>query len=336
MAPVTQDRYLRQMLTASIAQRQTAIQDLVYNSTPMTRILRDRLRIRTATGPEIRIPLLIDTLGAQWFAGYDKLRIDPKEIMNSATFNWKRVVSMFSLTGDELMFNSGEAQVIDLMEAYLNAAEMAVKQDWEVALFGDGTQQGGRTMVGLGGAIPVVANAGTYGGIDRAANPIWRTSSFSVPGGDFPDIGTVWDSTTARPIISRIALNRSYNGRYADLIIADPLSYQAIEASFVAHQRITTERAGRLGFQSLAYHTAAGLVDIVAAGGIGNVMPANTIFGIDTEGAAIYEFASKRFTPFHPGDGMKPINQDAIAQGIEWAGEFVLENPRTSYRLRTA
>ena len=334
---IVQDRNYRQLLTAAVARRSREVQDIVYNSTPLTRILRDqgRIRVKRAGGPELRIPVQFDKLQAQWFTGYDKIEITPKELLNSAVFNWSRVVSMFSLTGTELMYTRGEEEVIDLMETYLDAAEKSVKEEFEVALIGDGTGAGGRELIGLGGAIPVIPNTGVYGGIDRATVPNWRTSTFNIPNGDVSGF-TTWDSTTARPIIERIALNRSRNGRYADLLIADSLSYQAISASFVAHQRIVSERLGRLGFTGLTYMTPAGPVDIVAAGGIGNVMPANTIFGIDTQGLAIYEFPDQAFVPFHPGDGMRPINQDAVAQGIVWSGQLVLENPLFSYRIITA
>lgn len=335
--PIVQDRNYRQLLTAAVARRSREVQDIVYNATPLTRILRDqgRIKVKRAGGPELRIPVQFDKLQAQWFTGYDKIEITPKELLNSAVFNWSRVVSMFSLTGTELMYTRGEEEVIDLMETYLDAAEKSVKEEFEVALIGDGTGAGGREMIGLGGAIPVIPNTGVYGGIDRATVPNWRTSTFNIPNGDVSGF-TTWDSTTARPIIERIALNRSRNGRYADLLIADSLSYQAISASFVAHQRIVSERLGRLGFAGLTYMTPAGPVDIVAAGGIGTVMPANTIFGIDTQGLAIYEFPDQAFVPFHPGDGMRPINQDAVAQGIVWSGQLVLENPLFSYRIITA
>lgn len=334
---IVQDRNYRQLLTAAVARRSREVQDIVYNSTPLTRILRDqgRIRVKRAGGPELRIPVQFDKLQAQWFTGYDKIEITPKELLNSAVFNWSRVVSMFSLTGTEMMYTRGEEEIIDLMETYLDAAEKSVKEEFEVALIGDGTGAGGREMIGLGGAIPVIPNTGTYGGIDRATVPNWRTSTFNIPNGDVSGF-TTWDSTTARPIIERIALNRSRNGRYADLLIADSLSYQAISASFVAHQRLASERLARLGFAGLTYMTPAGPVDIVAAGGIGTVMPANTIFGIDTQGLAIYEFPDQAFVPFHPGDGMRPINQDAVAQGIVWSGQLVLENPLFSYRIITA
>ena len=334
---IVSDRNYRQLLTAAVARRSSEVQDIVYNSTPLTKILRDqgRIKVKRAGGPELRIPVQFDKLQAQWFTGYDKIEITPKELLNSAVFNWSRVVSMFSLTGTELMYTRGEEEVIDLMETYLDAAEKSVKEDFEVALVGDGTGAGGRQMVGLGGAIPVIPNAGTYGGIDRAAVPNWRTSTFDITNGDVSGF-TAWDSTTARPIIEQIALSRSRNGRYADLLIADSLSYSAISASFVAHQRIVSERLGRLGFAGLTYMTPAGPVDIVAAGGIGNVMPADTIFGIDTQGLSLYEFPNQAFVPFHPGDGMRPINQDAVAQGIVWSGQLVLENPLFSYRILTA
>ena len=109
--------------------------------------------------------------------------------------------------------------------------------------------------------------------------------------------------------------------------------WPAVEASFVAHQRFASERLARLGFSGLTYMTAAGPVDLVAAGGIGNVMPASTAFGIDTKGLAIYEFPGQSFVPFHPGNGLRPINQDAVAQGIVWSGQLVLENPLFTVRV---
>lgn len=334
--PIVDDRHYRQLLTAAVAKRQREIQDIVYNATPLTRILRDqgRISVKRAGGPELRIPIEFDKLNAQWFTGYDKIEITPKELLNSAVFNWSRVVAMFSLTGTELLYTRGEEEVIDLMAFYVRAAEKSVREEFETSIVADGTGAGGRQMIGFGGAIPIVANTGTYGGIDRAEVANWRTSTFNATT-DFTDIGTTWDVTTARPIIERIALNRSRNGQYPDLWIFDANSYQAVSASFVAHQRLATERSARLGYQGLAYHTPAGLVDLVAAGGVGNVMPADTAFGIDTSALSIYEFPGQSFVPFHPGDGLRPINQDAVAQGIVWSGQMVLENPLFTVRLET-
>lgn len=330
------DRNYGQLLTAAVARRSRAIQDIVYNATPLTAILNDQGRIKKrAGGPELRVPVQFDKLGAQWFTGYDKLQITPKELLGSAVFPWSRVVSMFSLTGTEILYTSGEEEIVDLMEFYLDSAEKAVKEAWEVGIVGDGTADGGRQMIGLGAAIPIIANTGVYGGIDRATVPNWRTTTYNIASGDVAGY-TTWDSTTVRPIINRIVQARSRNNRYAKMLIADPLAYEAFDASLVAHQRIVNEsRVGRLGFSAIEYVTPAGPVEVYSAGGIGNVMPANTVYGIDTEGLAIYTFPGQEFVPFHPGNGLRPINQDAVAQGIVWSGQLVLENPIFSFRIRT-
>jgi|GEM_PF-839483 len=338
MAAIVTDRNLRQVLTTSMFDRSEGVQDLVYNSHPITAALRERGAIRSYDGgPEIRVPLLIDTLGSQWFTGYDKLNITPKELVNSAVFTPKRVTSMFSLTGTELLYNQGRAKIIDLMTLYLDASEEGIKQAWETAIVADGSGTGGRQMIGLGGAVPIVTNSGTYGGISRS-NAIWRTTTYSVPGGDFSDIGTTWDETTARPILSRIALNRSKGSRYPKLAIAAPDAYAAIENSMVAHQRIVNSNGtmGRLGFRALEVMTGAGPIEVVAAGGVGSVMPAKTIFLLDLEGLELIYHPRNNMVPMHDGDGAKPVNQDAIAQGYVWTGELVVKNPRFQVRLITA
>lgn len=69
--PITEDRHYRQLLTAAVAKRSSVVQDIVYNATPMTRILRDQgnIRVKRAGGPELRIPIEFDQLSAQWFTG---------------------------------------------------------------------------------------------------------------------------------------------------------------------------------------------------------------------------------------------------------------------------
>lgn len=344
MAPPNPDRNYRQTLTAAIAYRSEAIQDLVFNSNPVSRILRSAGLFKTFTGPEIRVPLVYDKLQGQWFTGYDKLNPQAKELLSSAVFTPKNLAVGFSLAGSELRANEGRTQIIDLYETYMDNAESSMSDLWEEALHSDGTADGGRQMVGLGGALPIIPNAGIYGGIDRGTQPLWRTSTFSVPGGDFPAIGTVWDATTARPIINNILSRRSKGSQYASIAIADINSWEAIDASLVAHQRITRADGGRpatLGFSGprpLTFATAAGDIDIYCATGVGGseYMPANTIYGIDPKGLEVRYMEDYNMVPLFPGDGATPINQDAVAQYLLWVGEMVMKNPRYSWRLITA
>lgn len=337
MAPVTTDRHYRQLLATSLADRSRDIEDLVFNSNPIFAWLRETNRMKTYFGPEIRIPLMIDKLEGQWFTGYDKLNNEPKELVNDAVFTPKNIAVGFSLTGTELLSNEGRAQFIDLMDLYLENAEGSMRDEMEIALHQDGTGSGGRTIIGFGGALPIVPNAGVYGGIDRAQHPIWQTTTYDIPDGDVPGF-TVWDATTARPIIEYIAAMHQVGRKYPRVWICDILSYQAISASLVAHQRIvrSTGAIGRLGFDALEIATPAGPVEVVCANGIGTAMPSNTIYAVNPEDLELRYHPRRNFVPLFPGEGAMPINQDAIAQYLVWNGELILKNPRHSARIITA
>lgn len=335
MAPVTTDRHYRQTLTAALAYRQREIQDLVFNSNPVSAILRERGMFKPFTGPEIRVPLTIDKLEGQWFTGYDKLNNEPKEILNSAVWTPKNLAVGFSLSGTELRGNEGRTQVIDLYEAYMDNAQDSMRDEWEISLHGSGTANGGREMIGFGGALPIVPTTGVYGGIDRALHTIWQPSVFDAAT-DFTALGaTGWDSTTARPILENVVARRSKGGRYASMAIADLGAYQPLSASMVAHQRITRSDGGSptLGFNGLEVATPVGNVTVYCATGVGTVMPANTIYGIDPQGLEVRYMDDYNMVPLFPGDGAMPINQDAYAQYLLWVGELILRNPRYSWRL---
>jgi len=334
--PITSDRNYRQILSTSLAYRTREIQDLVFNSNPVSALLKARGRYKAYSGPEIRVSLQIDKLGGQWFTGYDFLDAQPKELINDAVFTPKNLAVGFSLTGTELLANEGKTRIYNLMDQYMETAENSMVDLWEQALHGDGTGDAGRQMIGFGGALPINPAVGTYGGIDRATNAIWRPTTYTMST-DFPDIGTTFDATTARPVLERIVALRSKGRRRATIAVADLTAYQAVSASMVAHQRIARADGGdaTLGFNGLEVATPAGNIEVFCATGVGNVMPAGTIYGLDLDGLNIYYHPSRNMVPLFPGDGAQPINQDAIAQFLVWNGEMVLGNPRYTWRLRT-
>lgn len=332
---VTTDRHYRQTLTAALAYRQTEIQDLVFNSNPVSKILREKGMFKPFTGPEIRVPLTIDKLEGQWFTAYDKLNNAPKEILNSAVFTPKNLAVGFSLSGTELRGNEGRTQVIDLYEAYMDNAQESMRDEWEISLHGDGTGGAGRELIGFGGALPIDPTAGVYGGIDRSVHAIWQPSEF-VATTDFSGIGASgWDSTTARAIIENVTARRSKGNRYPSIWIMDLATYQPLSASMTAHQRIVRDNGGTAtaGFNGLEVATPVGNVTVYCATGVDNVMPANTAYFIDPQGLEVRFMSDYNMVPLFPGEGAMPINQDAYAQYLLWVGELILRNPRYSGRL---
>lgn len=332
MALVT-DRQYRQILSTALAERSSAIEDLVSDSNPLYNVLKRKGRFRAFSGPEIRQTLQFNKQAAQWYSGYDLLSNSPIELFNDAVWTPKAVAVPVSLTGQEIRANQGMNQIVDIVDATMEAAEGALVDAFDVALHGDGTADGGKALIGLAGAIPIITNAGVYGGISRVDNAMWRTSTFNANSA-FPTIGTQVDATTIRPMLSRIMSQRSRNNRAADLFIMSEEHYWAYDAATTAIQRISKEGSlASMGFQSIEYIGGGKRAEIVLASGLNSNMPSNTTYGIETQSLSIRYREGYNFATLFDGDGQRPINQDAIAQFIGWEGEMCLTNPVFCWRF---
>ena len=331
--PINTNVNYQQVLSMALEERSSTWQDLVSDAIPLFDVLRRKGLWESYSGPRIRQTLLIDLPEIQWYGGYDFLENPPKELFNDAYFTPKMAAVPISLTMEEILNNEGPNQILDVMREYIRAAETGLAQGMETALFADGTGFGGRQIGGLGIAVPIVNDTGTYGGISRADNEIWRTNSYDIDT-DFPDIGTQFTSLTAKPILDRVMGELSRGRRGPDLLLMSPEHWDAYNQATMSIQRITNENGvGRLGFRTLAYLGPTGTAEIVYGGGKGSQMPANTTFGLETDSLRLRYNPDRNFDKLFPGDGQKPINQDAIAQFIGWMGELTMTNPLFQFRL---
>lgn len=332
MAVVT-DRQYRQILSTALAERSSSIEDLVSDSNPLYNVLRRKGNFRPFDGPEIRQTLQINKQDAQWIKGYDFIANPPIELFNDAVWTPKTVFVPVSLTGQEIRANQGANQIHDIIDNYLEAAENGLVDAFDEALHGDGTADGGKAIIGMAGAVPIITNTGTYGGINRGDHTLWRTSAFDADT-DFADIGTQVSSVTIRAMLSRILSQRSRNTRSADLLIMSEEHYWAYDAATVAIQRIAREGSlAAQGFTALEYVGGGKRAEIVLASGLNSNMPSNTTYGIETRSMRIRYRSSLNFATLFDGEGQKPINQDAIAQFIGWEGEMTLINPLFTWRF---
>jgi hypothetical protein len=184
----------------------------------------------------------------------------------------------------------------------------------------------------------VLTTSGVYGGIDRATATIWRTTTFDphATAGtvSLAPFGTQMSSTTIRPMLN-FAMTRQSRGRdYADLLIMSPEHCSAYDAATIAIQRQQNETSlGKLGFSALEYIGGGKRAEIVLDGGIGSNMPANTTFGLQTDSFRLRYHPNRNFDKLFPGEGMQPIDKDAIAQFIGFMGELTVTNSLFNWRM---
>ena len=299
MANLTTNVHYQQVLSMALEDRSSGYQDLVSNNNALLHVLNRKGAWETYSGPRIRETLQIAKQTAQWYSGYDQLLNPAIDLFNAAYWDPKQMVVPVILSMQEILNNRGENQEIAVFNAYIKAAEKAIEDAFDAALFGDGTGGGGKAITGLGAAIPIVTNANTYGGIDRsiAGNAIWKTTTYDAQS-MATAIGTQVNSTTIRPFLNVIMTRQSRGRDHADLLIMSPEHYAAYDAATVAIQRQTNSTSlGQLGFSALEYIGGGKRAEIVLDGGIGSNMPANTTFGIDTSGLKIRYHPERKFRP---------------------------------------
>jgi len=329
IAPLSQ---YQQILSMAVEDRSPSYVDLVSNNNALLAVMKRKGLWQTYSGPRIRQTLQIGKQVAQWYSGYDQLLNPAIDLFNDAYFDPKMVVVPIILSMQEILNNEGEAQLMDVFDSYMDAAERALEDVMDAGLYGDGLANGGKQITGLATAVPVITNTGQYGGIDRT-NVIWQTKTYDATtiGAAF---GTQVTAATIRPMLNYIMTKQSRGKDYADLLIMSPEHYAAYDAATVVIQRQTNSTSmGALGFSALEYVGGGKRAEIVLDGGIGSNMPANTTFGLNTDSFRLRYHPNRNFDKLFEGEGQMPIDKDAIAQFIGWMGELTMTNPQFNWRF---
>jgi len=332
MPNVTTNAAYQQILSMALEDRSSGYEDLVSNNNALLAVMKRKGLWQTYSGPTIRQTLQIGKQSAQWYSGFDQLLNPAIDLFNDAVYSPKMVVVPVILSMQEILNNEGEAQLMDVYDSYISAAERALEDAMDAGLYGDGTANGGKQITGLATAVPIVTNSGVYGGIDRGQATVWQTKTYdanSVMAGT-----TQVNSTTIRPLLNYVMTKQSRGRDYADLLIMSPEHYAAYDAATIAIQRQTNETSlGKLGFSALEYIGGGKRAEIVLDGGIGSNMPANTTFGLNTDSFRLRYHPNRNFDKLFDGDGQMPIDKDAVAQFIGWMGELTQTNPQFNWRL---
>ena len=325
---LTSTEKLQEAFSLALEDRSQGYADLVSNSNAILYLMKKRGQFKTFSGPTIRERLLYNESGTYTrYSGYQFLNPAPVELFNDAEFTAKLAAVSVTLSGEDILKNSGTNQLKDIMEEHMSAAEQELQDRFVEDLHSDGSAS--NQIGGLQMAIPTTPT-NTYGGIDRNTYTIWRTTTYDANSA-FAGITAV-SSTTVKTIFDNIMIARSRGNKGPNVIAAGQEHYIAYTAATVAIQQITNENElGKLGFSSLKYYGAGKSVDVVLEGGIGSAMPSNTSYFIDTNSLRFRYHQDRNFVKF--GGKQAPVNQDAIVQHIGFYGNLTLNNPLHNAKL---
>ena len=323
------------IIATTIESRTRDVADNLTANNALLRRLDQRGNIKPISGGSVILQELFyndpSTNFASSYSGYDTINISPDSPISAAQFNNKFYADAVTISGPEILQNSGREQMIDLMTARIEVAESRLRNLIDYDLHGNGTGNGGKAIDGLGALFTTSPTTGTYGGINRANWQFWQP-------GYFTGTTTVGAPTTAATIQSAMnvaALSIVRGTDHADLIYAGLTAYQQYVSSLQAIQRVVSDGEGMAGagFTALKYYGGGQSADVVLGGGIGGNANSNYMYFINTKFLHFRPHKDRNFVPI--GGDRQAVNQDAVVRLIGWAGNLTSSGVQYQSLLNT-
>jgi hypothetical protein len=315
------------IIATNIQSRSGELADNVTNNNALLRRLKERGNVKTFSGGNVILQEIMYTDAAtdntNSYSGYEVLNVSQNSPISAAQFSITQYAAAVSISGLEMIQNSGKEAIIDLLDGRMQVAEAQLANRISQDIYGDGTGNSGKNITGLAAAVPDAPSSGTYGGINRATWAFWRSVSFSGVAN-----GGAVSASNIQKYMDSVAVQLIRGTDKPDLIVCDNNYYSLYLQSLQAIQRITDGGNSNVGagFASLKYYGAGMASDVVLDGGIGNDATANHMFFLNTKYMMFRPHVDRNFVPI--GGERQAVNQDAIVKLIGWAGNLTSSGPQ--------
>lgn len=311
---------LTEIVTTTLRNRTGKLQDNVSKNNALLNRLKKKGKVKTVSGGRTIVQEMEYAENGTFkrYSGYEVLNIAPSDVFTGAEFNYAQAAVAISMSGLEMLQNSGENAIIDLLESRIANGERTMTNNIALDCYSDGTADGGRQIGGLQLLVSTTPTTGTVGGIDRSTSigSFWRNKKFS----GVTDGGAAVSSANILSYMNRLYLQLVRGADAPDLIVADNNFYRLYLESLQSNQRFSSQDMAQAGFQTIKYMGA----DVVLDGGYGGGSPVNTMFMLNTDYLYFRPHADRFFTPL--GDERFSVNQDAMVKLVGFAGNLTMSN----------
>ena len=299
-----------ELVTTTLRDHPTAIADNVSGHNALYNRMKEKKRITKYTGGgyEIVEPLEYAENGTiQRYSGYDVLAIDESDVFTAAKYDWVQMAVHVVASGRELRINSGEAQLINLVEARIKNAMRTAANTMSLDLYSSGSLA--NQMGGLAHIIQT-NGLGTVGGINSSTYSFWRNKFKELDGtGTYADI---------KADMLDLYLSCTRGTDVPDCIVATQDLYAAYWDSLTDIQRYTKKDSPDT-FKTILFQGSEVVYDT------------NDNFGPTAEKMYFVntDYLSLRVHPdadWEPEDKRFSVNQDAEVVPVYWMGQMCCSN----------
>lgn len=326
------------IIATTIQQRSGELADNATNNNALLARLKSRGNVRTFSGGNVILEEIMyndsTTANVNSYSGYEQINISPNSPVSAAQFSIAQYAAAVSISGLEMLQNSGKEQVIDLLEGRIMLAEAQLSNRISNDLYLDGTGNSGKNLTGLAAAVADSPSSGTYGGISRSSFSFWQNKAYSgVTNG-----GAAVSAANIGQYMTALSIQLVRGQDKPDLYVADNTYYQYYVNSLQAIQRVTSDGGGAAGsgFASLKFYGGGIAADVVLDGGLySGGDSVNTswsgassahMYALNTKYIFFRPHKDRNFVPI--GGERQAVNQDAIVKLIGWAGNLTSSGPQ--------
>jgi len=300
-----------QLLATTVADHRAQIADNIFTAIPLFAHLAMKNRITAEGGSTLVRPILfVKNTTAASYASDDVLDTTIQDEFTAAQYIWRQYAVTVAIPGRlERIQNAGKAQIVNVVEGKIQAAQAAVKDLLDRDLF-ETLQVGTR----ISPINAIIDNTGTVGDINGATSTFWQstvTTSGSFAAQGLSDLRGNWNQLTQRNPVGP-----------PDMLLSDRTAFEAYEATVVPQLRLTDVELGNLGFENLRYKSAPWTFDVNATSGV--------IYLINSKALELVQHSG---TMFVMSEWVKPSSQDVRVAQIFWAGELTTVNRRKLGKL---
>ena len=325
-----------EITTTTLYNRSRKLADNVTKNNALLRRLSQKGKVKEFDGGQAIVQEIEYSENGTYkrYSGYDILNITPSDVFTAAQYSIAQAAVAVSISGLEMLQNSGKEKMIDLLESRIGNAERTMQNNISNDCYSNGTADGGKQIGGLQLLVGDVNNSGTVGGIDSSVWGFWQDNVQS-----FATNGLTPGPATMQTMMNRTWLAQARQADRPDLMIADNVYFRYYWEGLQAIQRIQDERSAMAGFQTLKFMdadvvfdggfqgTTAGNVSVLGSGGSwlsGSGAPASHMYVLNTDYLFLRPHTDRNMVPLDPD--RFSVNQDAMVKLIAWAGNMSMSN----------
>lgn len=347
-APSTNTIYYDSLLSTTLMAYRKTLYDNIFKDSAFLAYLRmSDAVIKQNGGERVRLPLMYgDNNTVKTHSGYEIIDTTPQEGLTTAFYEWAEIAGSITISRKEERQNSGESQLLNLLESKIKQAEMTMREYLNSSLvlgtvssatFVENTSTGGSYgLIPLGMFFrklnrtdPTTNNIGNIAG---ASEPFWRHVTANI-GSNGSQTGNSFALNVTTYAGLEVALRRFYNylsrgsGGSPDLFLFDQVSYETYENALGNKMRYHNTKMGEMGFDTLKLRGATCIWDeIVPDIQTGTAaITKGTVFGLNTD---FYKLVIDSETDIVTTPFVEPENQTAKTAKILFMGQAGVSNMR--------